>query len=140
MMQDVNKSEQDRNFKLIKLINGDDIICSIKDSNPNNSDKFIEVVYPLKMQIIPKIDRQHKISESLNLSHWVPPYTETKQFHIPKYSIILVADVSPGLSRYYEYVLMKFEAEESFDLDDYNEEDIYDELLEGMNVDSDSIH
>ena len=66
--------------------------------------------------------------------------TETRQFHIPTSSVILVADVSPGLQKYYEYVLMKIESDDRFDLDDYSDEDIYDELLKGMNVDSDSIH
>lgn len=140
MIEYINRSKEVNNFKLIKLINGEDIICSIEDGNPNKANSFIEVVYPLRMQIIPKMNNDHKITESLNLSHWVHPYTETRQFHIPTSSVILVADVSPGLQKYYEYVLMKIESDDRFDLDDYSDEDIYDELLKGMNVDSDSIH
>ena len=71
MIEYINRSKEVNNFKLIKLINGEDIICSIEDGNPNKANSFIEVVYPLRMQIIPKMNNDHKITESLNLSHWV---------------------------------------------------------------------
>ena len=78
------------------------------------------------------------IAESLSLSHWVHPYTESRSFSIPSSSVILVADVSPGLSRYYEFVLRK--VQDHMDQEDATNEDIYDELLEDMDIESDIIH
>ncbi len=130
------------NFKLIKLVNGEDIICTIEDGNPNNPGGFIEVLYPLRIQVVPKLEGG-QISESLNLAHWVHPYTETKHFHIPNSSVILVADISPGLSKYYEYVLKKIENEDGLSIEsieDISNEDIYDDLLEEMDTETDSIH
>jgi hypothetical protein len=123
-------------FKLVKLINGEDIICSIEKGKDNS----IQVNSPLKLQVFPKFSGDH-IAESLNLSHWVHPYTETKTFNIPNSSVLLIADVSPGLSKYYEYILRKIEINEDVLLDeDIDNDDIYDELLESMDTDSDSIH
>ena len=121
-------------FKLVKLINGEDIICSIKKQE-NSS---IQVHSPLRMQVFPRFSEDH-MTESLNLSHWVHPYTETKTFNIPNSSVLLIADVSPGLSRYYEYILRKIEKDEDI-LMENDDDDIYDDLLESMDADTDSIH
>ena len=37
MIEYINRSKEVNNFKLIKLINGEDIICSIEDGNPNKA-------------------------------------------------------------------------------------------------------
>jgi len=126
-------------FKLVKLVNGEDIICTIRDGNPNTTGGRIEVVHPLKMHILPRMTNKGTYGESLNLSHWVHPYTETRSFHIPNSSILLVAEVSPGLSKYYEYVLKQIDREDS--LDDFTNDEIYEDLLDQMDTDPDaSIH
>ena len=56
-----------------------------------------------------------------------------------------MADVSPGLSKYYEYVLKKMDGfvetiEEEIREEDMDDEEIYNELLEELDTDSDSIH
>ena len=132
-------------YKIIKLVNGEDIFCTIDEENKNVSNRklatllesSIEVNHPMKMQIVPKMTDKG-IAESLSLSHWVHPYTESRSFSIPSSSVILVADVSPGLSRYYEFVLRK--VQDHMDQEDATNEDIYDELLEDMDIESDFIH
>ena len=117
-------------YKIIKLVNGEDIICTIDEENKNVSNRklatllesSIEVNHPMKMQIVPKMTDKG-IAESLS---------------IPSSSVILVADVSPGLSRYYEFVLRK--VQDHMDQEDATNEDIYDELLEDMDIESDIIH
>jgi hypothetical protein len=128
----------DSNFKLVKLVNGEDIICTITDGNPNTANSKIEIQHPLKMHVIPKISNKGSYGESLNLSHWVHPYTETHTFHIPTSSILLVAEVSPGLSKYYEYVLKQIDREDK--VEEYTEDEIYDELLMDMDDTSTSVH
>ena len=132
-------------YKIVKLINGEDIICSI---TPIDCDKHIRVEFPLKMQVAPRMQKD-RIIESLNLSHWVHPATETTIFDIPSTSIIMVADVSPGLSKYYVFVLKKMDGfvetidEEIHEEDleeDLSDEEVYNELLEELDTDSDSIH
>ena len=86
------------------------------------------------MQVVPRM-RRDRIVESLNLSHWVHPATETTIFDIPSTSVIMMADVSPGLSKYYEYVLKKMDGfvetiEEEIHEEDLSDEEVYNELLE----------
>ena len=128
-------------YKILKLINGEDIICTVA---PLECDKHIRVNFPLKMQVVPRM-RRDRIVESLNLSHWVHPATETTIFDIPSTSVIMMADVSPGLSKYYEYVLKKMDGfvetiEEEIHEEDLSVEEVYNELLEELDTDSDSIH
>jgi len=128
-------------YKIVKLINGEDIICTI---SPLDCDKHIRVEFPLKMQVAPRMQRD-RVVESLNLSHWVHPATETTIFDIPSTSVIMMADVSPGLSKYYEYVLKKMDSyeesiEEVIQEEDIDNEEIYNELLLELDSDSDSIH
>ncbi len=131
---------ENENFKLVKLINGEDIICTI-NSKPS-PENVLDVLNPLKMQVIPKMT-QDGIEESLNLSHWVHKYTETRSFQVPMSSVLLVATISPGLSRYYEYTLQKIDREDQLaleELDDIDNEEIFDDLLESMNLNNKSVH
>ena len=127
----MNTFAETKNFKLIKLINGEDLICSIEEEKDA---KHIQVVYPLKMQVIPRMSN-NGIEESLNLSPWIHPYTETRSFKIPSTSIMLITDVSPGLSRYYEYVLKKIDQE-----DDIDNDEIHDEILESIKPNNKLLH
>jgi hypothetical protein len=48
---------------------------------------------------------------------------------------------SPGLSVFYENVIYKLEdREEASIIDNYNDDDIYDELLDELETDNKSIH
>ena len=51
---------------------------------------------------------------------------------------MLITDVSPGLSKYYEYVLKKID--QDGDIDDIDNDEIHDELLESIEPDSKLIH
>ena len=128
------------NFKLVKLINGEDLICTVEEVE--NTD-HVQLMYPLKMQVIPRVS-ENGIEESLNLSHWIHPYTETHSFKISSSNIMLIADISPGLSKYYEYILKKIDyddiSSDDINSDDIDNDEIYDELLESMEPNSKLIH
>ena len=68
----------------------------------------------------------------------IDEYSEANSFDIPIGSVILLTDVGPGLSRYYEYVLRKINEDENIELT--TDEEIYDELLEELDTESESIH
>jgi len=130
----MNTFAESKNFKLVKLINGEDIICTIEGEK---DDKHIQIIYPLKMQVVPRMS-PNGVEESLNLSHWIHPYTETHSFKIPSSSIMLITDVSPGLSRYYEYVLANFDQEDN--IDNIDNDEIHDEILKSIEPNSKLIH
>jgi hypothetical protein len=82
--------------------------------------------------------------DSLNLSRWIGPYTEQSKFSIKSDHVLLVANASPGLSRYYEHVMKEIKqldtSEKRSILDNIDDEDVYDELLEELETENDTIH
>ena len=90
------------NYQILKLTNGENIICDIKDQNEN--DIILEVTTPLKMDIMSHVTREG-IQEGLALTRWVQPFTDEKEIAINKSTIITMVPASLGMSKYYEYVL-----------------------------------
>ena len=90
------------NYQILKLTNGENIICDIKDQNEN--DVILEVTTPLKMDIMSHITREG-IQEGLALTRWVQPFTDEKDIAINKSAIVTMVPASLGMSKYYEYVL-----------------------------------
>jgi|TARA_B100001094_G_C17695332_1_gene560014 hypothetical protein len=126
-------------YKLIKLVNGEDIICMVESDDSKN----YKILWPLKLQVMPKVTKKG-ILESLSLSTWIQSYTEERVFDLPVRSVVMTIEPSPGLSRYYEYVVKKLMREENEEFSDWadeiNEDDIYDELLEEEESPSKLIH
>ena len=90
------------NYQILKLTNGENIICDIKDQNEN--DIILEVTAPLKMDIMSHITKEG-IQEGLALTRWVQPFTDEKDIAINKSAIVTMIPASLGMSKYYEYVL-----------------------------------
>ena len=82
--------------------------------------------------------------DSLNLSRWIGPYTEQSLFLIKSDHVLLVANASPGLSKYYEHVMKEIKQldspEKRASLDDIRDEDVYDDLLAELETDNDTVH
>ena len=129
---------QESSYKIVKLVNGEDIICMMED----DGNKSYKVIWPLKMQIVPKMTKKG-IMEALNLSTWIQVFTEERVFDLPSSSVVMMMEPSPGLTKYYELVLRKLMHEDE-EVDEWTEEidedDIYDELLEEEETPSKLIH
>ena len=89
-------------YKVLKLSNGEMIVCEINDYD----DKMYDIMNPLKMDVVP-IQSRSGIGETLNLTPWLQHFTDQKYFNIDKSHCILIADASVGLSKYYEYVMLR---------------------------------
>ena len=129
---------QESSYKIVKLVNGEDIICMMED----DGNKSYKVIWPLKMQIVPKMTKKG-IMEALNLSTWIQVYTEERVFDLPSSSVVMMMEPSPGLTKYYELVLRKLMHEDE-EVDEWTEEidedDKYHELLEEQETPSKLIH
>ena len=82
---------------------------------------------------------------SLALTRWVQPFTEQKYFEIEKSKIILTARASAGLCIYYEKCLQAHdawinEAPDVGELDEIENEELYEELLEELEDNEDKIY
>jgi hypothetical protein len=126
-------------YKIIKLTNGENLICQLGDKIDNGEYKINS---PLKMEVHSVITKEGPV-DSLNLSRWIGPYTEQSKFSIKSDHVLLIANASPGLSRYYEHVMKEInqldEPEKRLELDNIVDEDVYDELLEELES-SNTIH
>ena len=138
-------------YTVLKLANGEEIICEVDFDQYDDSKDLIKRVYeiqnPLLMTHTKEISPEG-MREGLSLSRWFQPFTEQKYFSIPATSVVTSAEASPGLSKYYEYVLKRISSDiddivhelEQKKLDDYTNDEIYDELLEEEESPSKLIH
>ena len=92
------------NYQVIKLSNGEDIVCIVHENTTSRESGKLKVSSPLRMDTITK-QTDKGTMESLALSRWVQPYSDEKVFNIEKNSVVIMTPASVGLSRYYEYVL-----------------------------------
>jgi len=135
--------------QVIKLSNGENIICTISESE--NSEQ-LKVTSPLKMDTFNKVTDKGVV-ESLGLSRWIQPYSDEPFFKIEKSSVVIMTPASAGLCKYYEYVVHNIEnmvtskknIENSQptqeELNMIEEEEHYEELEEFLDMfESDTIH
>ena len=122
-------------YKILKLISGENIICELSED-----DGKYEISRPLLMNVQRKETRTG-MTESLELSRWVQPFTEQKSFEIDPKHVIIMLPASPGLSIFYEGVIYKLEDREEISIEDnFKDDDMYDELLDELETDNKSIH
>jgi len=124
------------NYKILKLSNKEMIICEMSSETTD----FYEVMNPLKMDVLPKLNKEGHIDEVLNLKPWMQHLTEQKYVSINKQHCILIVDASVGLSKYYDHIIKKIDDE--WDEDDILTQDVdeYDDLLMEAETDSKLIH
>jgi len=127
-------------YKIVKLTNGDNLICQINDDIDNGEYK---INFPLKMEVHSLMTKDGPV-ESLSLSRWIGPFTEQSRFLIKSDHVLLVANASEGLCRYYKHIINEISQsdapEKSSSLDETSLEDINDELLEELEPPNKTVH
>ncbi len=132
--------------KIMKLTNGEEIVCQMDDKIVNDE---YQLNYPLKIDVRPQMTKKGVV-EALNLSRWVGSYTSQSLFSVKTEHVLLVAEASEGLCRYYDHVVEEIKRIEDKSitkaiaiddyLDDIDDEDVYDELLDESLTSDDTIH
>ena len=131
-------TEESTPYKFIKLSNGEDIVCTIEDNVA--SENQIKVLHPLKMQLMPRILTGAQ-GDAIGLSQWIYPMSEAISFQLSLKDVLLISDASPGLIKYYEYVLTQMRNNGFEDLDNINDdEETYDELFDNLSNSNKLIH
>ena len=126
-------------YKIVKLTNGENLICEVNDYD----DVEYKINFPLKMEVR-SMQTKEGVVDSLNLSRWIGPYTEQSFFSIKRDHVLVIANASEGLGRYYEHMIREIKQldtpEKRALLEDIDDEEIYDELLSELETESDTIH
>ncbi len=130
------KETNDSQYKIVKLTNGENIICKLVSDNEK-----LQVSHPLRMDVVTHMT-QKGMAESLNLSRWLQPFSDQQVYTINMSHVLTIANVSLGLERYYEHVLRRIE-----DLDyqenkmvEPTDNDLLELEFEECEPDSDTIH
>ena len=130
------KETNDSQYKIVKLTNGENIICKLVSDNEK-----LKVSHPLRMDVVTHMT-QKGMAESLNLSRWLQPFSDQQVYTINMSHVLTIASVSLGLERYYEHVLRRIE-----DLDyqenkmvEPTDDDLLELEFEECEPDSDTIH
>ena len=90
------------NLKLIKLSNGEDIVCNVTKESQN----FVDVHLPLKMSLINR-ETEYGMVESLTMRHWIEPLSEKSDYSINKKTIVTMTEASAGLGVFYEKMIVE---------------------------------
>ena len=111
-MKEINNSMKETTdqalnpFKIMKMINGEDIICKIMEEY---SDALV-VEYPMSIVKNQVVESEDQIVEHTGLQRWIN-YTHDTTFVIPKERIITLANMAPDVTMYYKHVCKRLEFE-----------------------------
>ena len=93
-------------FKILKMINGEDVICKIAEEY---SDVLV-VEYPMAVVKNQVMENENNIVEHTGLQRWMN-YTHDTTFVIPKERIICLGNMAPEVTLYYKHVCKRLEFE-----------------------------
>ena len=131
--------------KILKLTNGDEIITTlsaVKDTS------IVTAHNPLKINSYPRVSKKG-IEESMALSRWVA-YGENDSCEIIKNNIVAVTTASIGITKFYDYCVLRMKQGRSANLAlqeptdeqlQQIEDELREELMDEYDFDpSDTIH
>ena len=126
----------DNTTRVIKLANGESIVCTCIPTRTDETSQTLHVIHPLKMELKNRITKKGMV-EALTLSRWLQPFTESDEFDIEKSTIITVTPASFALNNYYNFMLESFnaaDAEKNEPIIQPKKEDVYEEEDEFENT------
>lgn len=94
------------NRSLIKLLNGETIICSIV----NESDTHVTISDPLKLEIV-----NHGGIPSMMTTYWIPLPDEELRVDIKQNHVIMVSDITDDMELFYMRALRHARGKEEQD-------------------------
>ena len=98
------EQKQQTEYKLIKLIDGTELVGQISVSD---NDKFLRIEEPLQLKTVPRPTSVGMRDDS-SLTPWLP-FSTDKIFSIPKERVITIASINKDLSHYYEAILKRLQ-------------------------------
>jgi len=94
-------------FKIIKMINGEDVICKIAEEY---KDAYV-VEYPMSIVKNQVMENENSIVEHTGLQRWMN-YTHDTSFIIPKERILSLGNLAPDVTIYYKHIRKRLEKED----------------------------
>jgi Ca2+-binding EF-hand superfamily protein len=98
---------EDNTTRVIKLSNGESIVCTCIPTRTDEDSDKLHVIHPLKMELKNRVTKKGVV-EALTLSRWLQPFTESDEFDIEKSNIVTITSASFALNNYYNFMLESF--------------------------------
>ena len=89
--------------KIIKLVNGDDIVCSLPKEQLGDKSPLIRLSKPLQVKYVPQLTPQG-IKDYVALIKW-SPYTKDAIITIPKNKIMTITNANGSMITSYFHLL-----------------------------------
>jgi hypothetical protein len=103
-------------LKIIKLINGDDIVCVLPKEQLGEKSPLIRLSKPLQVKYVPQLTPQG-IKDYVALIKW-SPYTKDQIITIPKDKIMTITNASADMIKSYFHLVKDYDKEEKVQKDD----------------------
>ena len=94
-------------IKIIKLINGDDIVCSFPKKQLEQKSPLIRIEKPLLIKYVPQLTSMG-IRDYIALIKWAA-YTNDSIITIPKDKILTITNASSEMGKSYEHMANNYE-------------------------------
>ena len=95
-------------FKVIKMVNGEDVLCKILEEYKD----ALVVEYPMSVVKNQIVEAENHIVEHTGLQRWMN-FTHDKSFLILKEKILSLGDLAPEVTLYYKHICKRISVEES---------------------------
>ena len=96
--------------KIIKLINGDDIVCALPAEQLPDKSPMLRLSKPLQVKYIPQFTAVG-LKDYVALIKW-SPYTQDQIITIPKDKIMSIVNASGEMTRSYQFVIKTYDKPE----------------------------
>ena len=98
-------------IKIIKLINGDDIVCSLPKEQLGEKSPILRLSKPLQVKYVPQLTPQG-IKDYVALIKW-SPYTKDAIISIPKDKIMTITNATVSMTTSYLHIIKDYDKEEN---------------------------
>jgi len=97
-------------IKIIKLINGDDIVCTLPAEQLGEKSPLLRLSKPLQVKYIPQFTATG-LKDYVALIKW-SPYTKDYILTIPKDKIMTIVNANPDMSKSYNHMMLSYDRSE----------------------------
>ena len=97
-------------IKIIKLINGDDIVCTLPAEQLGDKSPLLRLSKPLQVKYIPQFTATG-LKDYVALIKW-SPYTKDFILTVPKDKIMTIVNANLDMSRSYNHMMTNYEKPE----------------------------
>ena len=109
-------------ISIIKLINGDDIVCSLAKEQLPEKSSFLRLVKPLQIKYVSQLTPRG-LKDFIALIKWTA-YTNDQVISIPKDKIITITNATEAMSKSYLDVSSKYDKIEVPKREEYKAEEL----------------